>query len=160
MLTQWSEVFAPDAVIDASDVGLDAELGLEEFVDFMRGKDRKSDQGLGRLFGLWQHREGSATITVDGDTATAISPFFHTHETRDAKANVIRTGLPPRKWASCSARGMDEAPGGGRLTCGFGSWALRDSNPRPQPCEALHANGFTCGFMHPGWSEPHSSCQE
>jgi hypothetical protein len=31
MLAQWSEVFAPDAVIDASDVGLDAEIGLEEF---------------------------------------------------------------------------------------------------------------------------------
>jgi hypothetical protein len=93
MLAQWAEVFTPDAVIDASDVGLSAETGLAEFVDFMRGKDRKGDQGLGRLFGRWQHREGYATVTVDGNTATAVSPFFHTHETRDGNANVIHTGL-------------------------------------------------------------------
>jgi hypothetical protein len=59
----------------------------------MCGKDRKGDQGLGKLFRLWQHREGYATVTVYGDTATAISPFFHTHETRDGAANVIHTGL-------------------------------------------------------------------
>jgi hypothetical protein len=93
MLAQWAEVFAPDAVIDASDVGLSAGTGLAEYVDFMRGKDRRGDQGLGRLFVLWQHREGYATVTVDGDTATAISPFFHTHQTRDGDANVIHTGL-------------------------------------------------------------------
>jgi hypothetical protein len=93
MPAQWAEVFAPDAVIDASDVGLSAEIGLAELVDFMRGKDRKRDQGLCRLFGLWQHREGYATVTVDGDTATAISPFFRTHETRDGNANVLHTGL-------------------------------------------------------------------
>ncbi|MFF4653055.1 nuclear transport factor 2 family protein [Streptomyces sp. NPDC001380] len=93
MLTQWAEVFAPDAVIDASDVGLSAEIGLEEFVDFMRGEGRRPDQGLGRLFGLWQHREGYAVVTIDDDAATAVSPFFHTHETRDGKANVIHTGL-------------------------------------------------------------------
>ncbi|HEY0691006.1 MAG TPA: hypothetical protein VGD71_18455 [Kribbella sp.] len=57
MFAQWAEVFAPDAVIDASDVGLSAVIGLAEFVDFMRGKHRKGDPGLGRLFGLWQHRE-------------------------------------------------------------------------------------------------------
>jgi hypothetical protein len=37
--------------------------------------------------------QGYATVTVDGDTATATSPFFHTHETRDGSANVIHTGL-------------------------------------------------------------------
>lgn len=78
-------------MIDVCDAGLSAETGLAEFVDFMRGKYR--DQGLDRQFGLWQHREGYATVTVDGDTATAISPFFHTHQTRDGNANVIHAGL-------------------------------------------------------------------
>jgi SnoaL-like domain len=68
MLAQWAEVFAPDAVIGASGVGLSAEIGLAEFVDFMRGPDHQPDQGLGQLFGLWQRREGYATVTVDGDT--------------------------------------------------------------------------------------------
>lgn len=80
-------------MIDASDVGLSAEIGLGEYLDFMCGEDRKGDQGLGRLFGRWQHREGYATATIDGDTATAVSPFFHTHETRDGNANVVHTGL-------------------------------------------------------------------
>ncbi|SEC25076.1 SnoaL-like domain-containing protein [Streptomyces misionensis] len=93
LTAQWSEVFSSDAVIDASDVGQGAEIGLADYIDFMRGADRKPTEGLGRLFGQWQHREGYATVTIDGDTATAISPFFHTHETRDGQANVIHTGL-------------------------------------------------------------------
>jgi hypothetical protein len=86
MLAQRADVFAPDAVIDATDVEPSAGTGLAEYVDFIRGQDRRGDQGLGRLFGVWQHRQGHATVTVDSDTATAISPFFHTHQTRDANA--------------------------------------------------------------------------
>ena len=93
LMAQWGEVFSADAVIDASDVGQSAEIGLADYIDFMRGADRKGTEGLGKLFGLWQHREGYATVTLDGDTATATSPFFHTHETRDGQANVIHTGL-------------------------------------------------------------------
>jgi ketosteroid isomerase-like protein len=92
-MAQWAEVFSPDAVIDASDVGQSAEIGLEDYIDFMRGANRKGTEGLGKLFGLWQHREGYATVTLDGDTANATSPFLHTHETRDGQANVIHTGL-------------------------------------------------------------------
>jgi hypothetical protein len=47
MLAQWAEVFAPDAVIDASAVGLSAELGLAEYVDFMRGKGPQGQPGTG-----------------------------------------------------------------------------------------------------------------
>jgi hypothetical protein len=65
-------------VIDASGVGLSAEIGLAEFADFTRGKDRKGDQGLGRLFGLPAPR-GLCGVTVDNDTATAVSPFFRMH---------------------------------------------------------------------------------
>jgi hypothetical protein len=61
-------------VIDASGVGLSAEIGLAEFADFTRGKDRKGDQGLGRLFGLAAPR-GLCGVTVDNDTATAVSPW-------------------------------------------------------------------------------------
>lgn len=93
LTAQWAEVFSPDAVIDASDVGQSAEIGLEAYIDFMRGAERKGTEGLGRLFGRWQHREGYATVSLDGDVATATSPFFHTHETRDGRANVIHTGL-------------------------------------------------------------------
>ncbi|MFF2328623.1 MULTISPECIES: nuclear transport factor 2 family protein [unclassified Streptomyces] len=93
LLAQWSAVFASNAVIDASDLGQSAAIGLQDYVDFMRGTDRKGTEGLGKLFGRWQHREGYATVTVDGDTAKATSPFFHTHETRDGQANVIHTGL-------------------------------------------------------------------
>ncbi|MFE0514385.1 nuclear transport factor 2 family protein [Streptomyces sp. NPDC058964] len=93
LMAQWAEVFSRDAVIDASDVGQSSEIGLADYIDFMRGTDRKGTAGLGKLFGLWQHREGYATVVVDGDRATATSPFFHTHETRDGRANVIHTGL-------------------------------------------------------------------
>jgi hypothetical protein len=93
LLAQWAEVFAPDVVIDASDVGMRAETGLDEYVGFMRGESRGGDEGLGRLFGRWQHREGYATVALDGDTATASSPFFHIHEMRDGTADVIHTGL-------------------------------------------------------------------
>ncbi len=106
-------------MIDASDVGQGAEIGLADYIDFMRGADRKPTEGLGRLFGQWQHREGYATVTIDGDTATAISPFFHTHETRDGQANVIHTGL----WHDRLER---RAEAGGSFTAG---WRTASSTP-------------------------------
>ncbi|MGW9032005.1 nuclear transport factor 2 family protein [Streptomyces sp. NPDC055722] len=93
LMAQWAEVFSADAVIDASDVGQSAEIRLPDYLNFMRGARREGTDGLGRLFGRWQHREGYATVVIDGDHATATSPFFHTHETRDGNANVVHTGL-------------------------------------------------------------------
>ncbi|GIM92987.1 nuclear transport factor 2 family protein [Paractinoplanes toevensis] len=93
LMTQWSQVFSPDAVIDASEVGQSAAITLADYVDFMRGRDRKGTEGLGKLFSRWQHREGHAVVTLYGDRATAVSPFLHLHETRDGQANVIHTGL-------------------------------------------------------------------
>ena len=101
MMAQWGDVFSRDVLIDASAVGLSNEISLQEYVDFMRGKDPKPTEGLGKLFKLWQHREGYATVTLTGNTATAISPFLHLHETRDGLANVIHAGLWHDKLERC-----------------------------------------------------------
>jgi hypothetical protein len=93
MMKEWGEVFSENATIDASDVGLEAKINMSDYLDFMRGKDRLPTEGLGEKFALWQHREGYAVVEIDKDTATAISPFFHLHETRDGAANLIHTGL-------------------------------------------------------------------
>lgn len=91
-------MFTSDATIDASEVGLSSAISLTGYVQFMRGKDAKGTEGLGKRLGLWQHREGYATVTLQGDNATAISPFFHTHETRDGKAQLVHTGLGLTSW--------------------------------------------------------------
>ena len=93
MMAQWSEVFSDDATIDASEVGLSADINLPNYLNFMRGDERIPTDGLGKHFVLWQHREGYAVVNIDGDSATATSPFFHLHETRDGSANLIHTGL-------------------------------------------------------------------
>jgi hypothetical protein len=93
MMAEWAHVFSEDAVIDASSVGLSNKTSLQDYLDFMRGKEPKPTEGLGKLFKLWQHREGYATVTIEGNSATAVSPFFHMHETRDGNANVFHTGL-------------------------------------------------------------------
>ena len=58
----------------------------------------------------------------------------------------VRQPLPGHKrathrgllWSSSVANGDEKGPPKGSLTCTFPEiswWALRDSNPRPQPCE-------------------------
>ncbi|GII34590.1 nuclear transport factor 2 family protein [Planotetraspora mira] len=56
----------------------------------------------------WQHREGYASVGIDGDTATAVSPFLHLHQTRDGAANLLHAGM----WHDRLAR----LPQGWRIT--------------------------------------------
>ncbi len=69
---QWDEVFTPDGVADYSSTGVPelASIGFRELVDFMR-RPGGSMSGLKR----WQHFQGWATVTIDGDTATARTPL-------------------------------------------------------------------------------------
>lgn len=92
ILEQWSQVFAPDAVIDTSAVGGEGRLGLVEFAELMRGKGLTGEAGLGIVFAKWQHREGHAVVTIDGDKATATSPFLHLHEVREDGSQLIHAG--------------------------------------------------------------------
>jgi hypothetical protein len=89
VLTEWDQVFAPDARVDYTAAGVPADLPYRELAAIMRGPN-------GSMSGLirWQHFEGVATIDIDGDTATARSPHLHTHKGRtgDADWNLIQTG--------------------------------------------------------------------
>jgi hypothetical protein len=57
MLAQWADVFAPDAVIDASDVEPSAGTAWPSTSSSCAARTARGDQRLGRLFGLWQHRD-------------------------------------------------------------------------------------------------------
>jgi hypothetical protein len=61
-------------------------------------------------YNAWQHREGYATVTIDGDTATAVSPFLHLRQTWDGSANLLHAGM----WRDRLAR----FPQGLRITHG------------------------------------------
>ncbi len=92
ILEQWSQVFAPDAVIDASSVGYDSRIDLTTYAEMMRGKGLTGKTGLGAVHSKWQHREGWAVVVLDGDVATATTPFLHLHEMRVDGSQHIHAG--------------------------------------------------------------------
>ena len=96
VLAQWSQVFAPDAVIDCTDVGM-GTFTLQQYAELMRGPGLKGG-GLDGPFKVWQHIEGHATVTITGDTATSIAPHLHMHGTRDDKANTFAVGYWHDTW--------------------------------------------------------------
>lgn len=93
VLAQWRDVFTPDAVIDASAVGASSSLTLAEYAELLRGPGLDGSAGMPAHFDGWQHREGWGTVTIDGDTATAVSPFLHLHQLTDGSSNLIHAGL-------------------------------------------------------------------
>ncbi|MCU1494201.1 MAG: hypothetical protein JWO62_1965 [Acidimicrobiaceae bacterium] len=93
VLQQWLEIFAPDAVLDASAVGGPAAMTLQEYAELLRGPNLDGQKGMPVHFDAWQHREGYATVTIEGDTATAVSPFLHLHEARDGGSNLVHAGM-------------------------------------------------------------------
>ena len=93
VLAQWRDVFAPDAVIDASAVGASGSLTLAAYAELLRGPGLDGSAGMPAHFDRWQHREGWGTVTIDGDTATAVSPFLHLHQLADGSSNLIHAGL-------------------------------------------------------------------
>jgi len=91
VLAEWDEVFAPGATVDYSATGAPLDgVTYEELVKVMRGPG-------GSMTGLrsWQHFEGVPTVHIDGDVATARTPYIHTHKggTDEAGWNLIQTGF-------------------------------------------------------------------
>jgi len=96
ILEQWSQLFAPDATIDLSDLGL-RKFNLHDYAELMRGKGLKGG-GLETNFKAWQHIEGHATVTINGDRATSISLHMHTHAARNIEANLFDVGYWHDEW--------------------------------------------------------------
>ena len=96
ILAQWGELFAPDAEIDCTDVGLSV-FSLRGYAELMRGPGLKGG-GLDAPFNVWQHIEGHATVTIDGDAATSVAPHLHTHGVRQAEANTFAVGYWHDRW--------------------------------------------------------------
>ncbi|CAM3940879.1 nuclear transport factor 2 family protein [Bordetella muralis] len=101
VLEQWNDLFTPDAKIDLSSLGLKT-YDLQEYGELMRGKGMKGG-GLEVKFKAWQHIEGLARVTIDGDTAKSLSFHFHSHEARDVKANLIDAGYWHDEWVRTPA---------------------------------------------------------
>lgn len=103
VLAQWGELFTPDAKIDATDAGAKIfELG--EYTELMRGKNLVGGtEGLGFSFNAWQHIEGHATVTIDGNTAHSITPHLHTHANRDGSSNTFAVGYWHDDWVRTAA---------------------------------------------------------
>jgi hypothetical protein len=98
VLAQWSRLFTPDALIDATDAGGQV-LGLQEYAELMRGRGLVGGTaGLGLSFNVWQHIEGHATVTIDADTAHSITPHWHTHASRDGRTNTHAVGYWHDDW--------------------------------------------------------------
>lgn len=93
ILEQWSEVFAPEATIDCSALGYDSDIDLLTYAEFMRGKGLTGEGGLGLAHSKWQHREGWSVVNIDGDHATAVTPFLHLHEVRDGGTQNLHAGM-------------------------------------------------------------------
>jgi hypothetical protein len=93
VLHQWLEIFAPGSALDASAVGGPAAMTLQEYAELLRGPNLDGQKGMPVHFDAWQHREGYATVTIEGDTATAVSPFLHLHQARDGGSNLIHVGM-------------------------------------------------------------------
>jgi SnoaL-like protein len=103
VLAQWGELFTPDAKIDATDAGAGV-FELDEYAELMRGKDLVGGtEGLGLSFNAWQHIEGHATVTIDGDTAHSIAPHMHTHANRDGSSNTFAVGYWHDDWVRTPA---------------------------------------------------------
>src|SRR5260370_4291991 len=71
VLAQWEEVFAPDAVIDASAVGAPNAMTLSEYAHMLRGPGQDGTRGMPVPFDAWQHREVYTSVSIDRDNATA-----------------------------------------------------------------------------------------
>ena len=91
-----NELFTPDAAIDVTSLGLKV-FTLPEYAELMRGEDLKGG-GLEVPFKAWQHLEGQATVTIDGNAATSLAPHLHTHATRDGGANLFDAGYWHDNW--------------------------------------------------------------
>ncbi|WP_369192197.1 nuclear transport factor 2 family protein [Streptomyces sp. R08] len=120
VLEHWSHVFAPGAVLDYTDALGGGPMTMEQMAKWMRGKDLAGG-GMTEWFRVWQHLEGHATVTIDGDTATSITPHLHTHETKDGNGNVLAAGLWYDQW--------ERRPEGWRITGAAAEGPL-------QPCRA------------------------
>jgi hypothetical protein len=108
VLQQWSQIFATDVVLDASAAGGPAAMTLQEYAELLRGPKLDGQSGMPVHFDAWQHREGYATVTIDGDAATAVSPFLHLHQALDGASNLVHAGI----WHDTLAR----LPQGWRIT--------------------------------------------
>lgn len=76
---QWDNVFTEDAVLDYHTGGYPSKTATyREIAEWMRGK--RGDDGRMNVFTAWQHHMGPSTVTTDGDTATAVTPMWCTHE--------------------------------------------------------------------------------
>ena len=94
---QWNDVFADDAIIDYSEVGFPPSVTVAELTTMMRGEDGKTG-GMALMFSSWQHMEMYGNVTVDGDTATSITPHLHTHPLKDGEGNTLAAGIWHDKW--------------------------------------------------------------
>ena len=96
VLEQWDEVFAPDATVDYSVAGgPEAGVSYRALAEFMRGAGLAGGGSMSVLRN-WQHLEGVATVTIDGDRATARTPHLHTHKGRYDGTdgwNVVEAGI-------------------------------------------------------------------
>jgi hypothetical protein len=80
LLQHWDHVFTPDAVVDYTAGGF--RVGTyTELARWMRGNaiDHGERDGVMHGFTGWQHMLGLPTVTVDGDTATALTDLLATH---------------------------------------------------------------------------------
>jgi hypothetical protein len=92
VLREWRDVFTADAVLDYSAAGVPAPLNPTQVAELMRGPG-----GSMSALTRWQHLQGTAVITIDGDGdgATARTPHLHTHqgETDGRGWNLMQTGF-------------------------------------------------------------------
>lgn len=96
ILEEWSQIFAPEVVIDVTSLGVGV-FNLQEYAELMRGKALKGG-GLEVNFKAWQHIEGIGKVEINGDRATSIALHFHTHEARNTEANLIDAGYWHDRW--------------------------------------------------------------
>lgn len=98
VLAQWKDLFVPDVSIDITAAG-GAVLNLQQYAEMMRGTGLVGGtEGIGRLFDAWQHIEGHATVSIDGDSAHSITPHLHTHAHRDRSAHTVVAGYWHDDW--------------------------------------------------------------
>jgi hypothetical protein len=94
VLEQWDDVFTPDATVDYSASGApDPGVGYRDLARHMRGPKMRGDGSM-RDLTAFQHLEGVATVRIEGDTATAMTPHLHTHRSRDelGRWNLMEAG--------------------------------------------------------------------
>jgi hypothetical protein len=94
ILDQWSHVFADDATVDYSaSGGPSGDASPRRLAEFMRGPNLAGG-GAMDFVDRWQHLQGVAVVSIDGDAATAVTPHIHTHkgETAGGVWNLIQTG--------------------------------------------------------------------